>query len=358
MKRFFSLLWGIIFLWCCQAKKQEIVVLPEEAVNTDLSSIGKSKLSDYGFFTGDLKNLSPATGVIPYTINAALFTDYAFKKRFIKFPLDSKANYNSEEVLDFPEGTVLIKNFYYPTDFRKPEESVRILETRLLLRESGIWKALPYVWNDEQTDAFLNVAGKNLDVTWTHYDGAVRTIKYSVPNMNQCKGCHLKGDAVMPIGPSARQLNGDYHYPEGKMNQLVHWLELNLIQGLPSQSQLPQLTSYDDEQVSIDKRARAWLEINCAHCHRVDGPAKNSGLHLLASEKDLAKLGVGKAPVAAGKGSGGLHYDIVPGKPEESILQFRIESIHPGIMMPELGRSTVHKEGVELVRKWISEMKM
>ncbi len=98
MKRFFSLLWGIIFLWCCQAKKQEIVVLPEEAVNTDLSSIGKSKLSDYGFFTGDLKNLSPATGVIPYTINAALFTDYAFKKRFIKFPLDSKANYNSEEV--------------------------------------------------------------------------------------------------------------------------------------------------------------------------------------------------------------------------------------------------------------------
>jgi hypothetical protein len=69
------------------------------------------------------------------------------------------------------------------------------------------------------------------------------------------------------------------------------------------------------------------------------------------------QLGIGKAPVAAGKGSGGRLFGIVPGKPEESILQYRIESTHPGIMMPELGRKLVHEEGVELVRQWISEMK-
>jgi uncharacterized repeat protein (TIGR03806 family) len=295
--------------------------------------------------------------VIPYGLNSALFTDYAFKKRFIKIPKGLKANYNPDEVLDFPEGTVLIKNFYYPADFRKPEEYLRILETRLLIKESGIWRTLPYIWNEEQTDAFLTVAGKNLDVSWMHYDGVVRTINYSVPNMNQCKGCHLKGDAVMPVGPSARQLNGDYHYVQGKLNQLVHWQELNVIDGMPSITQVPKLVSYDDEQVLVDQRARAWLEINCAHCHRADGPAKNSGLHLLASVTDPSRLGVGKAPVAAGKGSGGLLYDIVPGKPDESILQFRIESVHPGIMMPELGRSMTHVEGAELVRKWISEMK-
>jgi len=341
----------------CENKKQDVIVLPEEEMVMDLSSIGKVKLSDYGFFKGGLKELAPAEGVIPYGLNAALFTDYAFKKRFIKIPKGLKATYNPDEVLDFPEGTVLIKNFYYPADFRNPEGNLRILETRLLIKESGIWKTLPYIWNDEQTDAFLIVAGKNLDVTWTHHDGEVRKINYSVPNMNQCKGCHLKGDAVMPIGPSARQLNSDYHYAQGKLNQLVHWQELNVIDGLPSITQIPKLVSYDDEQFSVDQRARAWLEINCAHCHRADGPAKNSGLHLLANEKDLAKLGVGKAPVAAGKGSGGLLYDIVPGRPDQSILQFRIESIHPGIMMPELGRSITHVEGVELVRKWISEMK-
>ncbi len=358
MKLVISFISAFIFLTflSCQRKKQEIVVLPEKETTVDLSSVGKEKLSDYGFFSGELKNISPAEEVIPYALNSSLFTDYAFKQRFVKIPKGSRVNYSADEVLDFPDGTVLIKNFYYLVDFRKPGENNRILETRLLINEAGTWKTLPYIWNDEQTEAYLTVAGKNLDVTWTHYDGTVRNIKYAVPNMNQCKGCHLKGDKVMPIGPSARQLNGDYHYKEGKKNQLVHWQELNMIEGVPSLAQVARLVSYDDQSVSIDERARAWLEINCAHCHRADGPAKNSGLHLLASEKDLAKLGVGKAPVAAGKGSGGLLYDIVPGKPDESILQFRIESLHPGIIMPELGRSTTHEEGVELVRKWIREM--
>lgn len=68
-------------------------------------------------------------------------------------------------------------------------------------------------------------------------------------------------------------------------------------------------------------------------------------------------LGIGKAPVAAGKGSGGRLYSIVPGKPDESILLYRIESVDPGVMMPEMGRRLAHKEGVELVRQWILEMK-
>lgn len=347
-----------VFLLACESKKREVVVLPEQEITVDLSSIGKAKLTDYGFFVGALKELSPAPDVIPYSLNSALFTDYAFKQRFVKIPQGMQVSYNRDEVFDFPTGTVLIKNFYYPADFRKPTENIRILETRLLINESGTWKTLPYIWNEEQTDAYLNVAGKNLDVTWTHDNGEVRSIRYSVPNMNQCKGCHLRGDKVMPIGPSARQLNGDYEFKSGNENQLAHWQNLKLINGLPAADQIPKLVSYDQQSESIDSRARAWLEINCAHCHRADGPAKNSGLHLLASEVDPAKLGVGKAPVAAGKGSGGLLYDIVPGKPDESILQFRIESVHPGIMMPELGRSSTHEEGVELVRKWISEMRL
>lgn len=125
---------------------------------------------------------------------------------------------------------------------------------------------------------------------------------------------------------------------------------------IPEMSSVAKLVSYDDESVAVSERARAWLEINCAHCHRADGPAKNSGLYLLSSENDPSRLGVGKAPVAAGKGSGGLLYGIVPGKPDESILQYRIESIHPGIMMPELGRSVTHEEGVALLRQWIKEM--
>ncbi len=356
MKAFWGCVLGILLL-SCEPRKQEIVVLPEQEVTVDLSHVGTPKLSEYGFFVGPLKELHPASDVIPYTLNSALFTDYAFKQRFVKIPKGAKAKFSVDDVMEFPEGTILIKNFYYPADFRKPTAEIRILETRLLINEAGTWKALPYIWSEDQTEAYLNVAGKNLDVSWTHNDGTTRQITYSVPNMNQCKGCHLRGDKVMPIGPTARQLNGVYSYSTGEKNQLIHWQQVGVLEDLPDLKEVSRLASYDDPSVSISDRARAWLEINCAHCHRTDGPAKNSGLYLLASENDPGRLGVGKAPVAAGKGSGGLLYGIVPGEPDKSILQFRIESVHPGIMMPELGRSITHEEGVALVRQWIMELK-
>lgn len=348
------LLFQLILLSCSQKKENAIIVAAEEEV--DLSRIGYAKLSDYGFFVGALKELVPAEGVVPYNLNSALFSDYAYKKRFVKIPIGAKAIYNADDVLDFPIGTVLIKNFYYPSDFRKPEENLRILETRLLIREENEWKSLPYIWNDEQTEAYLAIAGKNIEVKWTHYNGELKSISYSVPNMNQCKGCHLRENKVMPIGPSARQLNGKYHYTHGEENQLVYWQRISMLDELPDLTKVDKLASYDDANTSTALRARAWLEINCAHCHRADGPAKNSGLHLLANVKDPRVLGIFKAPVAAGKGSGGRLYSVVPGKPDESILQFRIESTHPGIMMPELGRKLTHDEGVALVRKWIEEM--
>lgn len=342
-----------LILSACQQKKPDVVLEEVETTPVDLSSIGPATLSSYQFFTGDLKNLHPATDVYLYTLNSSLFSDYAFKKRFVKIPKGKKAIYNSNEVVDFPEGTVLIKNFYYPLDFRKPEADRKILETRLLILENGNWKALPYIWNDEQTEAFLEVAGKNIPIEWIHYNGEKRSVNYSVPNVNQCKGCHLRGEKISPIGPSARQLNG----ATKKSNQLIEWQKHELLEGLPPMENVPLLASYENKSEPIDKRARAWLEINCAHCHRADGPAKTSGLHLLADIRESTVIGIGKAPVAAGKGSGGRLYSIVPGKPDESILQYRIESIHPGIMMPEVGRKLVHEEGVALIRQWIQEMK-
>ena len=354
-----KLIYAIVLLLLassCARQKPDIVVVEEQLPDRpEMASLGKKKLSAYGFFKGELNNLEPAEGVIQYELNSSLFTDYAHKKRFIKFPQGTFARYQANDVLDFPEGTVLIKNFYYPADFRKPTENIRLLETRLLILENGNWKALPYIWNNEQTEAYLDVAGKNIDVTWTHVDGNVRTVNYSVPNMNQCKGCHLRGDRIAPIGPTARQLNGTIRGQT--KNQLVQLAERGLLHHLPPLQEVPRLADYDNKNEALDLRARAWLEVNCAHCHRPDGPAKTSGLHLLADVNNPFVLGVGKPPVAAGRGSGGLNYDIVPGKPEQSILYYRINSVDPGIMMPELGKTLIHTEGVELVRDWIRTMK-
>jgi uncharacterized repeat protein (TIGR03806 family) len=349
-----SILLTLLSLSCAQKKTEVIVVEEESSGNLNVASLGKPTLSAYGFFKGELKNMEPAAGVVHYELNAPLFSDYAYKKRFIFFPEGTFADYSTDDVLDFPEGTVLIKNFFYPADFRKPDENIRLLETRLLILEGGTWKALPYIWNDDQTEAFLDVSGKNLEVSWTHYEGQKRTTNYSIPNMNQCKGCHMRGDKVMPIGPTARQLNGTIRGQQ--KNQLEHLVELGLLRNLPPINTVTRLVDYNNAAEQLDARARAWLEVNCAHCHRSDGPAKTSGLHLLADVKNPFELGVGKPPVAAGRGSGGLNYDIVPGKPEQSILYYRITSTDPGIMMPELGKQLVHEEGVALIRDWITKM--
>jgi len=343
---------GVIVIISFGCQKPKPTVIEEVSLPGSTSSLGNSTLSSYNFFKGELRDLAPNEGIVPYQLNSSLFTDYAFKKRFIKFPTGTFASYHPSDVLQFPEGTVLIKNFFYPADFRKPEENIRIVETRLLILESGNWKTLPYIWNDEQTEAYLDVAGKNIPIEWTHIDGSKKQVLYSVPNMNQCKSCHMKGDKIAPIGPTARQLNGDMN---GK-NQLEQLATLGLVHDLPPLNTVPKLAAYDDEKVALNDRARAWLEVNCAHCHRSDGPAKTSGLHLLADVSNSYELGIGKAPVAAGRGSGGRSFDIIPGKPDESILYYRINSVDPGVMMPELGKKLIHEEGVALIKEWIEKM--
>ena len=238
-----------------------------------------------------------------------------------------------------------------------PEENIRFMETRLLIHTRDGWIGFPYVWNEEQTEADLEIAGKRLNVSFIDPAGQSINFEYSVPNFNQCKGCHVNQNRMIPIGPKVRLLNHDFDYDDGKMNQLVKWDMLDMISGLPSVSSLPHTPDYNDlESGSIEERARALIDINCAHCHRLDAPGETSGLFLNIEETDPTRLGIYKPPVAAGRGSGNLDYTIVPQYPDQSIMIYRMESTAPGMMLPELGRKLVHKEGIELVKKWIQEM--
>lgn len=307
----------------------------------------KENLSDYGFFKGTLKDQIPTDGVVLYTLNSPLFSDYASKLRFVRLPEGKSVSYNPDSVLQFPIGTAIVKTFYYPFDERNPEKGRRLMETRVLLHEAKGWVALPYIWNKEQTDAVLEVAGGSDQVSWIDAAGKKQSFEYQVPNMNQCKGCHERSGEMTPIGPSVRQLN------DGQ--QLQHWETAGLLKGLPKYH-IPALVNYSDASASLDDRVKAYLDINCAHCHNATGPARSSGLYLEWNSKDRTAYGFFKAPVAAGRGSGNLSYDIVPGKPEQSILHYRMASRDPGVMMPELGRQLTHHEGVELVRSWIQSM--
>ncbi len=335
-----------------------LLLLLSNTSDSTIEIVAKEKLSDYQFFVGKLSDMQPAEGVLPYTLNSPLFSDYAEKARFVRLPEGEKVLYNAMQVLDFPVGTAIIKTFYYTKDARKPEKGRRLMETRLLLHEEEGWVALPYIWDDAQSEAYLDVAGDSKTIEWRDKKGKKHKHEYSIPNMNQCKGCHLRGDAIMPIGPSARQLNGAFEYATGKMNQLKKWEAIGILEKLPALERIPKLATWDvPETGDLNSRARAYLDINCGHCHNAEGPANTSGLYLDIHESDRAKVGIGKAPIAAGRGSGGRSISIAPGKPDASILVYRMESTDPGVMMPELSRKLMHKEGVSLIKEWIKEMK-
>lgn len=329
---------------------------PAVALDVLLAEAPAPKLADYRLFR-DEGGRTPNGGLTPYALNTPLFSDYAEKLRFLYLPPGTKAKYRADGVLDFPVGATLVKTFAYPADFRRPSENVRYLETRLLIRKRDGWVAQAYVWNAAQTEAVLKRAGARLDVSFVDSRGQTRHVDYAVPNQNQCKECHQLDKAVTPLGPKARNLNGDFIYATGRENQLAHWTRTGVLAGAPKPAAAPRTARWDDPAEPTEARARAYLDANCAHCHGPRAIASNSGLFLGLEENRAPQLGVGKGPVAAGRGSGNLKVGIEPGRPDASILVYRMASNEPGVMMPELGRTLTHDEGLALVRDWIAGMK-
>lgn len=302
-------------------------------------------LAEYRLFL-DPGAHEPNAGVTAYDLAVPLFSDYAVKQRYVFLPPGMHATYRADGAFEFPVGAVLIKTFAFPSDARRADDAPRKIETRLLIRHRGGWTANTYLWNADGSQARLAVAGAQVPVRWTQADGAQRSIQYAVPNRNQCKGCHAVDGEIAPIGPTAAHFR--LETDAGEETQLMRWARLGLLDNAPS--------VHVAEPLSLDAQARAYLDINCAHCHNPRGPANTSGLDLRAAQTTPALWGVRKRPVAAGRASANLQFAIDPGHPERSILLHRMESDDPGVMMPELGRTIVDDEGVELVRRWIAQM--
>src|SRR5260370_16117081 len=324
-----------------------MAVLPgcTKQVHHHVSEPYPTKLSAWRLFTGNPAELHPNRGVIPYDLNTPLFSDYANKYRFVWMPSGTSAAYHATESFEFPIGTIFSKTFAYPEQNGKQH----LIETRLQVHAKNGWTALPYVWNASQTEAELQVAADPTVVHWQQH-----TIDYVIPNTNQCKECHEKAKATVPIGPKARNLNKDFDYPEGRANQLEYWTRIGYLKGAPAAQHAASAAVLDDPSSGmLEARARTYLDVNCAHCHQAEGSPDDSVLYLTAGETSLLRLGVGKVPVSAGPGAGDLLFDIVDGKPDESILLHRMDSAVPKVMIPELGRALIHQEGVALIREWI-----
>lgn len=319
-----------------------------------------TKLSDYNLF----KNKADATQNpnmrgFKYLLNNELFTDYAEKDRFIFLPPGTSMKYTSSGVFDFPVGTIITKTFSLFLTHPKKGEPVPI-ETRLLVKRKSGWETIEYVWNNDRQEAVLNLGGKVEEYFILAHAQTPMTINYAIPNRRQCATCHVTDTmtgGLQPIGPKAKFLNWTFAADEdgAQENQLMYFARKAFLSGLPKDlTTVPSVAVWSlPESGPLEKRVQAYLEINCGHCHSPKGGARNTGLYL-QTELDAKSNAYGycKRPVAAGIGSGGRSFDIDPIGSERSILHYRMTSDHLEVKMPQLGRSVVHTEAMQVIEEW------
>jgi uncharacterized repeat protein (TIGR03806 family) len=310
-------------------------------------------LSGYGLFTGSGATQDPAPGVIRYDVIAALFADEAGKHRFIQLPSSGeKARYRDREPWDLPVGSIVVKTFFYPRDARDPAAGERLVETRLLIRAPSEIVPITYIWNAAQTEAVREVAGREVSVEWTDESGAPRIADYRVPNTNDCKRCHGLDD-VHFLGVRTLQVDRP-SAAFGNENQIDALAARGFFESPPPSGARDHLVDPDDESAPGDARGRSYLEANCGHCHNKTSAADWSGLQLDWGEHAAGVLGVCKSPSSAGD-TGGHRFDIVPGKPEESVLLYRMQLTDSPYRMPE-GSRMPDTRGIAVISAWITAL--
>ena len=359
MKKYYllslTILTFIIVLISCSNKDDTYI--PVSPVTVDLTLVPYSKLSDYKFFDGDIKELNPALNVVPYEPASSLFTDYASKKRFIWMPNGVKALYVADnKILDFPIGTVLIKTFYYTTI--QPGNTTKLIETRLMIRKSDGWKFYEYLWNDEQTEAnlvagtdFLN--GSSKTITFKKPNGDDITTDYRIPSNGECFACHKINEIATPIGVKPQNLNHNIAYNGVSKKILQKLVEQGYLDNYPSS--IVSTVDYHDTSQPIDLRVRSYLDANCAHCHQDQARCYYRALRFPFSQTNVdANMGicvVAEEPIDAS-----TQKIIQPANNASSVLHYRISTNVENQRMPLLGRTIIHDEGVALIEQWINTL--
>ncbi|NRD22262.1 hypothetical protein HNV10_03355 [Winogradskyella litoriviva] len=349
-KNYLYYLVSILLLFSCGKDDGLTPLFPD--TNLNLEEMPYQTLSEYQLFENELKNLEPTFGVIPYTLNSTLFSDYAKKKRFVWMPNNTKASYvSANENLDFPVGAILIKSFYY--DNVLPNNDSKNLETRLLIRKQEGWVFANYIWNNEQTEATLNMDGSYVDVEWLQ-SNEIKSVQYRIPSAAECHTCHKVMEIPKPIGPKPRNLNLSYNYNDGTSNQLDKLINVGYLENMLPNT-IAQLPDYNDTNETLERRVRAYVDINCAHCHSEETHCAYRPLRLdFTDTENLTNLGV---CVDADTDLGfGLGHIIEPGDARNSVLHYRLSSTEPSDRMPLMARTIVHVEGVQLIEEWINSL--
>ncbi len=290
-------------------------------------------LSELKLFKGVLTDLIPASNVMEYELSTPLFTDYAHKLRLISLPENGQMVYKDSGLPIFPDNTILAKTFYYFNDERNPDLGKKIIETRVLIKKAGRWVVGEYIWNHDQTEAFLKTNAETVDVEWINESGKKQYVRYKTPSNKECVKCHSFYGKNMPIGPKLRNMNFEFD----KTNQLKKFIKKGMLTGAPKVKKIQVIPHWLDASVSLKERTKAYLDVNCAHCHRPGGfhGGSSGGRFDFRYETEISN---------------------VKFKTQKDGLYGRMATRIDGYSMPLIGSSKVHAEGVQLIEDFIKSL--
>lgn len=335
-------------------------LIPNPDVLTKLAVDFPKRLSETGLFT-NTEDQTSATGVVEYSINAHHWADGTTSRQWFAIPgegqlsLFERSNWEvgqNKGHFSFPEDSVLAKTISVLTNVEDPA-STRKLETQILHRRHDDWYAYNYIWNEDQTDAVLQPDAP----AWTElsisdptapFTGGVRRQTWLHASRGQCMLCHI-WSAGSVHGFKVGQLNRP-HVGES-VNQLDKFFRQGILKTKINQQ--PAYVSPTDAAASLEARARQYLDLNCAHCHRTAG----GGMAGFVLQRSVSLEGMKAIDHRAIQGSFGIANPMViaAGDPGRSTLLYRIAKSGPG-HMPHFGTNMIDQQGVELIHDWIKSL--
>jgi glucose/arabinose dehydrogenase len=361
-------------------------------------------LSASGLFRS-VKGHQMMPALIPYSVNSPLWSDGAYKERYLGLPDDApKIEWTRSRGWNLPDRTVIVKSFALEMEQGNPA-SRRWIETRFLTKQDGEWYGYSYMWNEEQTEGTL-VDGKGMDRTFTirvpksgAHPESTREQTWHYPSRTECMVCHSRA-ANFVLGLSELQMNRDHDYGGVRDNQLrvlehlgvlrVNWYEearndvrekvkargktdkdadeyLERITATRDQREPAEpgsllsfpperyrrLVDPSDPKAPLEARAKSYLHANCAQCH-VEAGGGNAQMELELTTP-LEKMRIQDVkPVHHNFGIPDARL-VAPGHPERSVLLLRMSHRKEG-HMPPLATSLVDEEAVRLLEEWIRKM--
>ncbi|HXT40094.1 MAG TPA: PQQ-dependent sugar dehydrogenase [Candidatus Angelobacter sp.] len=332
----------------------------------DNSSSFPRKLSETGI-VAPAKDHTPAPGVIPFSVNAELWSDGATAERFAAFP-ETTGVYKGKDLWGavkwiFPSNALLAKTLSLEMEPGKAQSRRRI-ETQILHFDGVNWHGYAYQWNDAQTDATLvdaRGADRALEITDAQAPGGHRRQTWHFHSRAECLRCHNSWGGP-PLAFNFFELNGDRSYPASASNgergmrtdnQIRTLAHIGMLDKSLFDEPAVKLTDPSDAKAGLQERARSWLHANCAHCHRFGAGGSVASFFNYDQKLEESRT-VGFTPSQGTFNIPGAHV-ITPGDPLRSVLYYRLSSLGPA-HMPRIGSRVVSDAGLNLIYDWIKQM--